>query len=162
LHLPSTNVAIQSATRPLGDGAWIALLGRFIANDVGVMERLRASLPLEQKCLRFFGKHVLTPRLVSWHGEPDARYTYSGRTHEPAPCAPELRAVKARVDAAVGLTFTSVLVIFYRDGRASLGEHADEEDGLGPAQDNIVIASVSLGARRRFLLRRKRTRTVEE
>jgi alkylated DNA repair dioxygenase AlkB len=53
-----------------------------------------------------------------------------------------------------------VLVNYYRDGRDAMGEHADDEPELGPATNDIRIASVSLGAPRRFVLRHRRTREV--
>ena len=153
---------LENARRDLADDAWVALLEGFVRNDATVMEALRATLPLRQETLRFVGKEVRTPRLVSWHGDPGASYAYSGRRFEPAPWTPALLAVKERVDAVVGVRFNSVLANYYRDGGDSMGEHADTEPELGPARDNILIASVSLGARRRFLLRHTRTGAVHE
>src|SRR5690606_24762188 len=46
----------------------------------------------------------------------------------------------------------SVLANLYRDGRDSMGWHSDDEPELGPAP---VIASLSLGATRRFSLRHR-------
>ena len=99
---------------------------------------------------------------MSWHGDPDAFYTYSGRTFTPNPWTPELLAIKERVDRAAGAAFNSVLVNYYRDGRDSMGEHADDEPELGPAPDNVLIASVSLGAPRRFVLRHRRSGATRE
>jgi alkylated DNA repair dioxygenase AlkB len=154
-------LALGRARRDLGDGAWVALVEGFIPDDVASMERLRATLPLGPQTIRLAGRDVLSPRLVSWHGDPAAFYRYSGRTFAPNAWTPELRTIKARVDAAVGAAFNSVLVNYYRDGQDSTGEHADDEPELGPSRDNVLIASVSLGARRRFLLRDRRRRTVE-
>jgi alkylated DNA repair dioxygenase AlkB len=155
-------VALEGARRDLGDGAWVAVLEAFVADDAALMERLRATLPLGPQTIRLAGRDVLSPRLVSWHGDPHAHYRYSGRTFTPKPWTPELLSLKARVDAAVGVAFNSVLANYYRDGRDSMGEHADDEPELGPAPDNVLIASVSLGARRRFLLRHRRDGTMHE
>ena len=157
-----TRLRLERAKHDLGEGAWVALFEEFMPDHASLMERLRATLPLKQESIRLAGKDVLTPRLVSWHGDSEARYAYSGRTFEPAPWTPELLMVKERVDAAAGASFNSVLVNYYRDGRDSVGEHADDEPELGPEPGNVLIASVSLGARRRFLLRHKRSRVVEE
>ena len=154
--------ALDISRRDLGDGAWVALVERFIPDDVMLMERLRAGLPLGPHTIRLAGKDVLSPRLVSWHGDSDAYYRYSGRTFKPHPWTPDLQSVRTSVNAAVGATFNSVLVNYYRDGGDSMGEHSDDEPELGPEPDNILIASISLGARRRFLLREKRTRAVHE
>jgi alkylated DNA repair dioxygenase AlkB len=56
------------------------------------------------------------------------------------------------VACELGLTFDSVLANRYRDGRDSMGWHSDDEKELGP---DPVIASVSLGAGRRFRLRHR-------
>jgi alkylated DNA repair dioxygenase AlkB len=140
----------------------VAVLEDFIADDRAVMERLRTTLPLGSQTIRLAGKEVLSPRLVSWHGDPHAYYRYSGRTFSPNPWTAELLAIKGGVDAAVGVSFNSVLVNYYRDGRDSMGEHADNEPELGPDPENILIASVSLGSRRRFLLRHVRSRAVHD
>ena len=100
------------------------------------------------------------PRLTSWHGDPGCSYAYSGRLFHPAPWTPELAALRDRLIAAEGCAFNSVLVNHYRDGADSMGEHADDEPELGPSRDDVRIASISLGAPRRFVLRHRRTRRV--
>jgi alkylated DNA repair dioxygenase AlkB len=50
-----------------------------------------------------------------------------------------------------------MLANLYRDGRDSVGWHADAEPELGPSRDDIAIASLSLGAARRFVLKHRRT-----
>ena len=52
-----------------------------------------------------------------------------------------------------GRRFNSVLLNLYRDGRDSVSWHADNEPGLGR---DPVIASLSLGAVRRFQLKHRR------
>jgi len=51
-----------------------------------------------------------------------------------------------------GLEFNSVLVNWYRNGEDCMGWHSDDEASLG---EDPQIASVSLGATRRFILRQK-------
>ncbi|WP_281646541.1 alpha-ketoglutarate-dependent dioxygenase AlkB [Parendozoicomonas sp. Alg238-R29] len=55
----------------------------------------------------------------------------------------------------MGYDFNSVLVNQYRGGRDSNGWHADNESELG---EQPVIASVSLGAVRRFRLRNNKNK----
>ncbi len=100
-----------------------------------------------------FGRPRLVPRLVAWHGDPGATYTYSGTPHEPLPWTPALEQVRRRVQELSGLQFNAVLLNLYRDGRDGMGWHADDEPELGP---DPAIASVSLGAVRRFCLRHRR------
>jgi alkylated DNA repair dioxygenase AlkB len=108
-------------------------------------------VPLAQESIVLFGRPVLQPRLSAWVG--DAPYTYSGKTFAPLPWTPALAALRARVEADAGHRMNSVLLNLYRDGRDSMGFHADDEPELGPRP---IIASVSFGATRRFLLRPKR------
>ncbi len=68
----------------------------------------------------------------------------------PQPWIDELIELRQQVEAAVGCRFNSVLVNLYRDGNDSMGWHADDEPELG---ERPVIASVSLGSARDFLLR---------
>lgn len=100
-----------------------------------------------------FGKTHLTPRLTSWHGDPGCAYRYSRRLFEPSPWTPELSEIRERVSALSGYGFNTVLVNHYRDGADAMGSHADDEPELGPSPEDIGVASVSLGGRRRFLLR---------
>jgi alkylated DNA repair dioxygenase AlkB len=95
------------------------------------------------------------PRLVAWHGDPGTAYTYSGTLHEPLPWTPVLQSIRDRVQGLTGHSFNSVLLNRYRDGRDGMGWHADDERELGR---DPVIASVSLGATRRFKLRHRRLR----
>ncbi|OGX88395.1 alpha-ketoglutarate-dependent dioxygenase AlkB family protein [Hymenobacter glacialis] len=116
-----------------------ALLAHFIAD-----------VAWEQRAIRMFGRELPQPRLTAWHGDPAARYTYSGLTWEPRPWTPPLRDLCQRLEASTGARFNSVLLNYYRDGRDSMGWHADDEPELGTAP---IIASLSLGATRRFRLR---------
>jgi alkylated DNA repair dioxygenase AlkB len=61
-------------------------------------------------------------------------------------------ALRLRVEESLGCRFNSVLCNLYRDGRDSMGMHSDSEPELGPEP---VVASLSLGASRRFQLRHK-------
>ena len=111
---------------------------------------LTAEVAWEQRAIRMFGQQLPQPRLTAWYGDPAARYTYSGLTWEPRPWTPALHALRQRLEAATRTRFNSVLLNRYRDGRDSMGWHSDDEPELGPAP---AIASLSLGATRRFRLR---------
>ncbi len=56
-----------------------------------------------------------------------------------------------------GSSFNSVLLNYYRDGRDSMGLHADDEPELGPEP---VIASLSLGATRNLYFRHRRCKEL--
>ena len=63
--------------------------------------------------------------------------------------------MRNRLRDELGVPFNSCLANLYRDGTDSMGYHSDDEPELGPEP---TIASVSLGARRRFVLRHRATR----
>lgn len=92
------------------------------------------------------------PRRCAWYGDAGARYGYSGLALEPLAWTPALARLRAALRATLGIRFNSVLANLYRDGHDRMGWHADDEAALGPAP---VIASVSLGATRRFVLRHR-------
>ena len=97
-----------------------------------------------------FGRDVNCPRLSSWYGDPESAYRYSGMTLEPRPWIAPILRIRERVEQLVGEAFNGVLLNLYRDGRDSVGWHADDETDLG---SRPLIASVSFGAVRRFRLR---------
>ncbi|MFY8205447.1 MAG: alpha-ketoglutarate-dependent dioxygenase AlkB family protein [Arenimonas sp.] len=116
----------------------------------GLFDVLKRTVPWQQPELFIHGRHVLTPRLCCWMGDPGAVYRYSNTRFQPEPWTAAVLALKSAVEAASGAVFNSVLLNFYRDGRDAMGWHSDDEPELGPQP---VIASVSLGGVRRFLLR---------
>jgi alkylated DNA repair dioxygenase AlkB len=133
---------------PLGDAGWLLYDSSFIPSaeaDV-LFVLLRETVPWNQEGT--LGRKF--PRLTAWFADPGVSYSYSGVTHEAVPWTPELLAVKVRVEAAAGTTWNSLLLNLYRDGRDSIGFHADDEPELGT---NPIIGSVSLGAERKFVLK---------
>lgn len=102
--------------------------------------------------IRMFGRYVDSPRSSCWIGDAHARYRYSGTTFVPQPWTPALQALRIRLREQGFGEFNSVLLNRYRDGGQYMGWHSDDEPELGPEP---VIVSLSLGASRRFLLRRR-------
>lgn len=112
-----------------------------------LLDEVRATTPWSQGTIVLFGRERREPRLTAWFG--DADYRYSGRWMRAAPWPHALGGLRARVEAAAGGPLNAVLLNWYRDGQDSMGLHADDEPELGP---DPTIASVSLGASRRFVL----------
>ncbi|WP_119419631.1 alpha-ketoglutarate-dependent dioxygenase AlkB family protein [Desertibaculum subflavum] len=127
-------------------------LPNFLADaDAAFAELLRAT-PWRQDKIRIMGREIAQPRLTAWYGEAGATYTYSGLTLAPLPFTPLLARIRDAAEAIAGSGFNSVLLNHYRDGADGVSWHSDDEPELGP---DPVIASVSLGATRRFDLRRR-------
>jgi alkylated DNA repair dioxygenase AlkB len=120
---------------------------------------LMAGIAWETHRIRMFGRWVDSPRLSCWIGDPQARYRYSGADFMPRPWLPVLLEMRERLQEELGVPFNSVLANRYRDGRDAMGWHSDDEPELGPEP---VIASVSLGAARRFVLRRRDGHAVKQ
>lgn len=115
-----------------------------------LLVHLQQALPWAQPEVHLYGKLRQIPRLQSWHGDSSAHYRYSGLPMAPAPWTTALARLRDQIQQVVGHPFNSVLANLYRDGRDSMGWHADNEPELGQAP---WIASFSLGARRDFALR---------
>ncbi len=133
-------------------GADIALDPQWLppAEADALMRTLLATVPWHAHRIRLFGREVDSPRLSCWIGDPGTAYAYSGARFKPHPWPPGLQPIHRRVAAACDTDFNSVLANLYRDGRDAMGWHRDDERELGP---HPVIASLSLGATRRFLLK---------
>lgn len=112
--------------------------------------RLLSDLNWRQLPIRLFGRWIEQPRLVDFHADHGLSYRYSGLTLSGEGWPEPLAELCAAVSETAGVAFNSVLCNLYRDGRDYMGWHADDERELGPEP---CIASLSLGAPRRFLLR---------
>jgi alkylated DNA repair dioxygenase AlkB len=130
--------------------AWLAA-----AEADALLAALLAQVPWEVHRIRLFGREHASPRLSCWIGDPEAVYRYSGTRFRPHPWPPALAGLRARLRGQLGEPFNSVLANRYRDGADAMGWHSDDEPELGPAP---VIASLSLGATRRFVLRHRQRR----
>jgi alkylated DNA repair dioxygenase AlkB len=109
-----------------------------------------------QERIRVYGKSCLQPRLSAWYG--DAAYGYSGIRLQPKPWTACLQSIRGRVEALTGHRFNSVLLNYYRDQHDRMGLHSDDEPELGARP---VIASLSLGETRDFLLQHKTRKNLK-
>jgi alkylated DNA repair dioxygenase AlkB len=137
----------------LADGAFLLDDPEFLEPGAAdrLLERLRSEIEWTQGHVVLFGKRIAEPRLTAWFGAYD--YAYSGRRLSASPMPEPIAQLAERIERATSERFNSVLVNRYRDGQDSVGYHADDEPELGL---NPVVASVSLGVARRFVLRPKR------
>ena len=102
--------------------------------------------------IKLFNKSYASPRLTAWYGDAGAIYQYSGTKNIPLPWFEEIACIRELVEKFTDKEFNSVLLNQYRDGNDSMGIHSDDEKELG---SNPTIASVSLGATRRFIMHPK-------
>lgn len=132
----------------LRDRGWVRYWEHFLPLDEAdhLLETLRRDLPWEQ----FRNRLWSFPRLTAFIADPGVIYRYSGVQHVGDGWPAIVRDLRQRVEAHTGASFNGVLLNRYRDGNDSMGRHADAEPELGR---NPVVASLSLGAVRPFVLR---------
>lgn len=76
----------------------------------------------------------------------------------PNPWILSLLSIKKRIEKVAESNFNSVLANLYRNGQDYVSWHSDDEKELG---ENPILASISFGATRRFLLRHKSNKDLE-
>lgn len=123
------------------------------AASEALFAQLRGELAWEVHRLALFGRQIDSPRLSCWIGDPDAAYRYSGTHFEPHPWPTTLLPIRERLAGELGINFNSVLANLYRGGADAMGWHSDDERELGAEP---VIASVSLGETRKFVLKHRK------
>jgi alkylated DNA repair dioxygenase AlkB len=136
--------------------AEVSYLANFVtaSDSLDWMRKLRSELQWESHVVKIFGRDIPAPRLSSWIGDAHCSYRYSGVRYQPKAWPECLRALRARLHAENFGNFNCLLANYYRSGADSMGWHSDNEAELGPQP---LIASLSLGAARRFCLRHKLT-----
>ena len=141
-------------------------------NDFGVVvencdtlyDRLLNELPWQSDIVTLFGQTHITTRQIVWMGESNTTYHYSGQSRYATPWTDSVFHVKQYIEqqlSSIGIdvNFNSCLLNYYPSGTDGMGYHADDEKELG-AQP--VIASLSLGATRKFVLKHKKTQDKVE
>ena len=115
-----------------------------------LFEVLLRNTPWDQLPVKIFGRTVLQPRLTAFYADQGTAYKYSGLTLTPLEWTSQLKILRMSVEKQSGSIFNSALVNLYRHGEDYMGWHRDNEASLG---HNPVIASISLGAVRKFQMR---------
>jgi alkylated DNA repair dioxygenase AlkB len=119
----------------LAHGAWIDLVPDWVRGHEVLFEELERTLPWRSETMTIHERVVDVPRLLAGI-EPDA--------------VPLIRAMRDALSHAYGEPFVRVTAALYRGGDDSVAMHGDTT-----ARDMIsaVVATVSLGAPRRFVMR---------
>jgi len=99
-----------------------------------------------------FGKKIITKRKVAWYGASEFSYTYSKITKTAHIFTKELLELKEIVEKESGETYNSCLLNLYHSGYEGMAYHSDGEKML---KKNGAIASLSLGAERKFSFKHK-------
>ena len=139
-------------------------LGMIIDDATALYNTLLNELPWQSDIVTLFGKTHITTRQIVWMGDTDADYQYSGHVRQTVPWSDIVFHVKQKIEQAlaeVGVTtnFNTCLLNYYPSGADGMGYHADDEKELG---HQPVIASLSLGATRKFVFKHKKTQDKVE
>ena len=99
-----------------------------------------------------FGKQLTTKRKVAWYGDSAFSYTYSNISKTALPWNQVLLELKALVEQLTQEKFNSCLLNLYHSGEEGMAWHSDAERDL---KRHAAIASLSLGAQRKFCFKHK-------
>jgi alkylated DNA repair dioxygenase AlkB len=120
--------------------AWIDHATGWVTGSDEMFSRLRADAPWQHHIVPMYGRMVAQPRLTAWWS------LESGGT----PFLPLIEEMRVALSQRYGPTFDSVGLNLYRDGRDSVAWHRDR---IAREVDDPLVAIVSVGEPRRFLLR---------
>lgn len=123
--------------RDLGGDAWLEYLPHWLRGHQLVYRDLARNADWKQERRLMYERTVEVPRL-----------TAPAPTEHP--CAGLLEGMSASLAAHYGVTFEGVSLAWYRDGNDSVAPHGDK---FGRLCDDTLVAIVSVGAPRRFILR---------
>jgi alkylated DNA repair dioxygenase AlkB len=135
---PGVRTGVEFTRSTLAYDGWIDVARGWLAGADDLLDVLVESVAWRQGRRRMYDRVLDDPRL-------SRRY----RDGDPLP-HPVLAGARHALAAHYGVTFGAVGLNYYRDGRDSVAPHADRE--LRDLDDTLV-AVLTLGARRPFLVR---------
>ena len=118
-------------------------------------ECLTEEIPWEHDVNIMFGKRIVTKRQVAWYGDEPYDYNYAGSKKVALPWTNNLLQLKTKIEVYTKETFNSCLLNYYKHGEEGMSWHSDNEKEL---KREGTIASLSLGAVRRFDFRHRNTK----
>lgn len=120
-------------------------------------EQLFNSLPWQHDQAVIMGKLISTKRKVAWFGDFPFQYTYSQITKQAEPWTKQLLMLKGLVEEKTGERYNSCLANLYHSGEEGMAWHSDGEKDL---KKEGAIASLTLGAERKFAFKHKESKQV--
>ena len=121
----------------LDTGAWVDYQPGWLAEHEALFEALRGGIEWHTERRAMYDALVDVPRLTA-------------TVPDDGPCPPSLARARDVLERRYGRRFESVRLAWYRDGGDSVAMHGDR---IGRRIADAVVAILSLGAPRRFLLK---------
>lgn len=115
-------------------------------------EALFNNIQWENERVIMFGKEIITKRKVAFFSDPSITYRYASKTKIGLPWTSTLLTIKNRVESITKESYNACLLNLYHNGEESMGWHSDNEKEI---ITNSSIASLSLGANRKFSFKHK-------
>lgn len=120
-----------------------------------LFDELFNNISWENERVIMFGKEIITKRKVAFYSDPSIAYTYSSRTKIGLPWKETLIILKNIVESVTKEKYNACLLNLYHNGEESMGWHCDNEKEIVA---NSSIASLSIGASRKFSFKHKVTK----
>ncbi|MGB5970243.1 MAG: alpha-ketoglutarate-dependent dioxygenase AlkB [Spirulinaceae cyanobacterium] len=155
----NTEVQVEQViSAPDGD---VLIIPHFFSQEESdsLFATLYEEIQWRQDFIKMYGKSIPLPRLTAWYGDANKSYTYSKIQMNSTPWTDSLLKIKSRIENLAEASFNSVLINLYRDGKDGVAWHSDDETELG---NMPVIASVSFGGTRRFVLKHKHNKELNK
>ena len=118
-------------------------------------DKLLNNINWENERVVMFGKEIITKRKVAFYSDPLIAYTYSSKTKIGLPWKDPLIILKNIVESLTKQTYNACLLNLYHNGEEAMGWHSDNEKEIIA---NSSIASLSIGASRKFSFKHKVTK----
>lgn len=140
---PKVDVSFAQLRRlELDERSWVDYVPGWLAGSDELFAELLAAGRWQQRQVRMYDRTLPEPRLTAgWSTDVDE-------------VPPPLAAIAAALSGRYAVGFDRIWVNLYRDGADSVAWHGDRNR---LTMTDPLVATVSLGARRRFLLRRTGT-----
>lgn len=101
-----------------------------------------------------FGKKIQTKRKVAWYADKTIEYKYSNSIKIAKLWTDKLIDLKSKVEELTNEKYNACLLNLYNNGLESMSWHSDNEKTI---VENSTIASLTLGAERKFEFKHKKT-----
>ena len=120
-----------------------------------LFDELLHHISWENERVVMFGKEIITKRKVAFYSDPSIAYTYASRTKVGLPWKETLVTLKNMVESITKEKYNACLLNLYHNGEEAMGWHCDNEKEI---LANSSIASLSIGASRKFSFKHKVTK----